>query len=78
MLITNYDIEQVFKFLNIKPYEQFKIYNNKTEIVLKNKYCLSNSLDLYKVDKGGVLHSSVISFLSLLNGEMEIIKKEVE
>lgn len=76
MLITSYDIEQVFKFLNIKPYEQFKIYDNKTEIVLKNKYCLSNFLGLYKVDKEGILHSSTISFLSLLNGEMEIIKEE--
>lgn len=37
MLITSYDIEQVFKFLNIKPYEQFKIYDDKTGIVLKNK-----------------------------------------
>lgn len=76
MLITSYDIEQVFKFLNIKPYEQFKIHDNKTEIVLKNEYCLSNFLDLYKVDKEGVLHSSTISFLSLLNGEMEIIKED--
>lgn len=76
MLITSYDIERVFKFLNIKPYEQFKIYDDKTGIVLKNKYCLSNLLGLYKVDKEGVLHSSTISFLSLLNGEMEIAKEE--
>lgn len=76
MLITSYDIERVFDFLNIAPLQQFKIYDNKTEIVLKNEYCLSNSLDLYKVDKEGVLHSSTISFLSLLYGEMKIIKKE--
>lgn len=76
MLITGYDITKVLNFLNIVPNEKFKIYDKQTEIVLKNEYCLSSSLDLYKVDKEGVLHSSTISFLSLLNGEMEIIKEE--
>ena len=76
MLITINDVVQVFYFLNIEPMEQFKIYDKQTEIVLKNKYCLTNYLDLYKIDKDGDFHPSIISFLSLLNGEMEIIKIE--
>lgn len=76
MLITNYDIDRVFDFLNVAPLQRFEIYDNKTEIVLKNKYCLSHYLDLYVIDSNGVLHSSTISFLSLLYGEMKILRKE--